>query len=224
MTTRGHHGLLLPGSGVAPAGTVSFVAASGTTYAVATSQDQTIPAGAAVGDLLLAFVMHRDTLTPPAGWTLVRTEGVNNTYIHSLSVYRRTCQSGDPGASTTWAQATSTRIAVHIVAFSGSTGTPTVDANNGTTRTTTAYDNTTTTATINGQIGIVSMSWVGANTIAQTMTDYTQTTTGPGTDSRLGVAYRTRNASQSTGGTWIANASGTNGQYHAQVSLMLKAP
>lgn len=97
---------------------VQFVAASGTTYVTATSQDQTIPAATAVGDLLLACVMHRDTLTPPAGWTLVATRACSGAGVTQYtSVYRRVAQSGDVSAPTTWGQASAARMAVHIQAY-----------------------------------------------------------------------------------------------------------
>lgn len=96
----------------------AYVAGSTTTYVVATSQNVNIPTQAQVGDLLLAWVMHRSNLTPPSGWVLVRNETCSAAGTrHDLSLYLRTAITGDGGASTTWGQEASTRLAVHIQVF-----------------------------------------------------------------------------------------------------------
>lgn len=99
-----------------------FIEANANAWTTAISQDAVIPASAVVGDLLIASVMARDTLTPPAGWTLavsqLCTNGSNN---QTQYIYYRICQIGDPGATTTWAQATNQRISVSIGAFRKST-------------------------------------------------------------------------------------------------------
>lgn len=109
-----------------PPSVVSFVAASGTTYVTAASQAQTIPS-AATGDLAIAFVMHRSALTSPSGWTLVLSQScVNAGTSQFLSIYKKVLASGEPGTSTTWTQATSGRMAVHMQTFHKSGGSPDV--------------------------------------------------------------------------------------------------
>lgn len=102
-----------------PVASVSFVAASGTTFSTATSQNCTIPNDADEDDLLLAWVMHRDAITPPSGWTLVDTAGpfTSTGATQYTSLYKRIAEPGDGGSSTTWGQATSQRMAVHIQSF-----------------------------------------------------------------------------------------------------------
>lgn len=100
-------------------GAVGFVTATtGVIATSTTSQAHSMPATALVGDLAIAFIMHRDTLTPPSGWTLVRAQAVTAVgATQTLSVYKRVVQSGDPGASFTWTQATAQRMAVHYEVF-----------------------------------------------------------------------------------------------------------
>lgn len=101
----------------------SFVAASDTRYGVSTTMDQDIPA-CEVGDMIIAAVMHRSALTPPTGWTLV--ESATTTYTaggggtQTLSLFSRVAEIGDSGSTTTWTQASSVRISVHIQTFRSS--------------------------------------------------------------------------------------------------------
>jgi hypothetical protein len=113
-----------------PTATGPVVAVSPTTFVTATSLNQTIPAKAATGDMLLAWVMYRSTLTPPSGWTLVRTETfIGGGFTQYLSVYERIATSSDPGASTTWTQASSARLGVHIQAFRKTGGYSVISSN-----------------------------------------------------------------------------------------------
>jgi hypothetical protein len=94
-------------------------AVSGTTYVTATSVSETVPASVQVGDLLLAFVMHRDDVTAPAGWTLVangKSTAGSNSY-HALSVFKRTAQNGDAGATVAWTIPTSRILGAHLLAL-----------------------------------------------------------------------------------------------------------
>lgn len=115
------------------AGTVSLVGTTDASYASASSIGRAIPSGVAVGDVAVAFLCHRWTVTPPSGWTLVGTASVNsadNSITQYLSVYTRTIQSGDAGSTATFSQQYSDSIAMAIGAYHGSSGTPTVKASN----------------------------------------------------------------------------------------------
>lgn len=92
-----------------------FVTASDTIYAVSTQQNKAIPAQTQAGDLVLAFVMHRDTLTIPPNWQIVLSCSASGPSLarHDLTVLRKVALPGDAGATVTWTQATSQRIAVH---------------------------------------------------------------------------------------------------------------
>lgn len=82
-----------------------------------TSVSTTAPASVAVGGLLLACIMHRDTLTAPSGWTLVKKSDINPGGTQYTSVYAKVAASADAGSTVTFTQATSQRYCICIVAF-----------------------------------------------------------------------------------------------------------
>jgi len=83
----------------------------------ASSISRIIQSSTAIGDLMLAFVMHFGPLTTvPAGWVLVTSvTGAND----RLSVYKKIAAAGDPGASRTWSMSVSSRFSVHYVVLRG---------------------------------------------------------------------------------------------------------
>lgn len=181
---------------------ISFVSASSVTYEIDTSQDVNIPS-CNVRDMLIAEVMHRDDLTPPAGWTLaaqVSASNVNSpTGVHILSAYYRVAQSGDSGDLTTWTQDSSQRIAVQILAFRKSFGTPHVVAIDADHVDTTSLDTINVPevdATDDGQMGVMFATSVlattplfGDDTMRITASGVTQTTPGVVADNRLCGGY-----------------------------------
>jgi hypothetical protein len=201
------------------------------TYAVATSQNATIPSGTAANDLLLAWVMHRDTLTPPAGWTLEKSQVCNNsTLTQYLSLYKRTAIAGDASAVTTWSQATSQRIAVQIQAYRHANAMSILAA-----ATTSSFSNgsgspetvdySPVTPTIIGQMTVHGATNIMANTSSTTTVSAsygTLSTPSNVTENRLFVAYGTAfNTSQKTG-SFTTNLSSTdNGE--AAISVVLTA-
>lgn len=89
-----------------------------------TSINLTIPAGAAVGDLAVVCLSHRDTVTPPAGWTLAATQsGSYSGTTGYESIYKRTVQPGDPGAVTAWSVGSSSQFGGMMLAFNHPTRT-----------------------------------------------------------------------------------------------------
>lgn len=210
---------------------VEFVAASGTTYSTGTSQNQTIPASSATDDMLIAVIMHRDTLTPQAGWTLVDSVAgflTSPSTTQTVSVYKRLCQIGDPGGSTTWTQATSQRICVHIMAFRKSSGTPSVidhDTAHTDNTSSTSQAMAVSTATADGQMGVMTASSILANLTptATTLTPSvgTQTTTATVDQNRLCAAYFARNNTQTTAGTVTSSQATLSTGGWAAVSLVI---
>lgn len=94
----------------------------------AASQTVVIPVTAEANDLLVAWVMHRSVLTPPAGWD---SEGSVKCGVYDqwLSTYSRVCEVGDIGANSTWTVAASGRFHVHIQVYAregGDSAPPTV--------------------------------------------------------------------------------------------------
>lgn len=186
---------------------VSFVGASSTVYASASSQAQTTPGGIAAGDLLLAFVMHRSPLTAPAGWTLVASQSCTyTTTTQFMSVYKRIAQSGDAGSSQTWTQETSGFIAVHIHAYRSSSGCDVVDfdsyAINGGSSLSAAY--AVSTATANNQIGVMAGTaiFVTAGSPSMAASLGTRTTPSSEANNRMCVAYVGRNSGHQTVGSF----------------------
>lgn|GEM_PF-1387529 len=84
---------------------------------VTSSISRLIQSSTAIGDLMLAFVMHAGPLTTvPAGWSLViSATGAND----RLSVYKKIAEAGDPGNSRTWVMSVSSRFSVHYVVLRG---------------------------------------------------------------------------------------------------------
>lgn len=210
-----------------------FISTSDTVYVVNTSENQTIPT-CEEGDLLLAVVMHRSALTPATGWTLVvgnlATSTPSPTGLHGLSICKRIAQSGDSGSSTTWTQATSQRMAVHIMAFRKDRGSPQViDGDTGT------LDNTAATsiaipevaATEDGQIGIAFATSAFAVNPDLTftgmhlhMTGSVQTTPEDELDNRLCGGYVVMTAGDVTEGTISTDGAGAGNSY-AAISLVI---
>jgi hypothetical protein len=210
--------------------TISYIAGSTVTYATATSQNATIPATAAVGDLLLAWVMHRDNLTVPAGWTLVENaSSLGGTVRHDLSVYQRLAIAGDPGAVTIWTQATSQRIAVQVQAWRHPDGTSIavsskLVANNTSTPQSIAY--APITPTLAYQMVIHGASFVATTSGSVTNTPSAGTLTTPSSvaDNRLAVAYRIASTpSVELTGQFNTNVSAQSNVGEASVSIVLTA-
>lgn len=75
-----------------------------------------------VGDLVIAAIVTRDTLTLSDGWTLISTSGVNSadTYGQRLSFAYKYATSGRESITVT--QASSQRLYINLVALQGATG------------------------------------------------------------------------------------------------------
>ncbi len=85
------------------------------------------PAGTAAGDILIAAVAVRPdtaTITPPAGWALVRQLSNSNATANLLAVYYKAATAAE-GASYAWVLGANTGADVGVMAFSGcDTNTP----------------------------------------------------------------------------------------------------
>jgi hypothetical protein len=102
----------VPGSGIA------FRAAAAGTNIGATSLLISRPVAAVAGDVLVAAITVRSTpvITPPAGWSLVRSDARATTF--SQAVYVHVAGGSEP-ASYTWTFSTSQTALGTIAAFSG---------------------------------------------------------------------------------------------------------
>jgi len=131
MSTRGHYGLLLAGSPF-----VTFVSSTTTGYVDgATSINiPSTPSGIQAGDGLFACLFSRSALTPPAGWTLVKSQTNTTITTQTLYVYRKdSVTSADSGQSFTWNQANAGRMGLHYTVVRSTSGNITVAESAGTT-------------------------------------------------------------------------------------------
>jgi len=91
------------------------------------------PAGTIQNDVMIApigFSPNTLTITPPAGWTLVRRVDNANANANSLAVYRLTAGAAEP-ASYTWTFSAAGYLAGGIATFSGVDTTTPIDVENG---------------------------------------------------------------------------------------------
>jgi hypothetical protein len=208
---------------------VLFVDASGTTIQTSsTTVSETIPLTTSVGDLLLAFIMHRSSATPPSGWTLVASATCTSPLTQSTSVYKRTASSGDAGASVTWTQSSAGRIIAHLNCYRGTLSPADVVA-----YATTSQNSVDTNilpwanvvATADGQIGVAASSCILAHTggAATTMSASSGTMSSPASaiDNRMAVARLARNNGQTLGGQFTDNLVSPTGNANASVSVVV---
>lgn len=183
---------------------ITWVGGSSFTQSTGTSHAATSPSGLANGDLLLAAVIARSTITPPSGWALVHqsadfTDGIST---QRLAVYRKnSTASGDSSTSFTWSQASSAPIGVVYAAARNADASPSVSS--------TTVDEfsfpvlsiapNNIAATQNGQLMIIFASTVegdpaGGNPAAPSL--FTLFSGATASDYRLAGAYRSVNTGQ----------------------------
>ncbi|NIZ92024.1 PKD domain-containing protein [Kineosporiaceae bacterium B12] len=117
----------------APAGgssSVAFRAASGAANTATTSVSVDVPSGAVTGDLLVAAVSVRGapTLSPPAGWSLVRLD--SNGTTSRTAVYQHRLSAGD-APLLTWRLSSAQAATLGVVAYSGVSSASPVDVDAG---------------------------------------------------------------------------------------------
>jgi hypothetical protein len=203
-------------------------AVSGTRYVTATSVSETVPASVQVGDLLLAFVMHRGALTTtPSGWTLVVSDGGN--YSGSgipdqyLSVFKRTAQVGDGGTSIAFEVGASGRMGIHIMSVAPD-GVPLDVVSNQSVSISNANMSTTAMAggTLSGDgmivAGITFVTAISPSTITPP-SGYVLSTPGSVGDNRMGAAFKLSEG-ETASGNWGFNTTANNGG--AVITLIIK--
>lgn len=216
------------------AGNAMSVVAGSTVYPAssATSVSPTVPAGASVGDLLLAFVVTFYPITSaPAGWTLVDSQinpfsggGLNTT----LSIYSKTAVSGDINASITFTYGTAQVsgacvLAIHkansTTATVGSTTKSTQDLS-GVTFAAAAITATAGQMIIASQCAIYAVT--GGATIYTVPSGLTQHTPTSINENRLCVGTKVSAAGESFSGNFSNNGyGGTVTQEVSSISLVI---
>lgn len=96
----------------------TVIGTTASNFTTSTSQTKAIPSGTQVGDLIVAFVMHRDVLTVPSGFALVsQAEAATSAGVQYCSVYSKVATSADIDANATFSQATSQRLSLSLMSF-----------------------------------------------------------------------------------------------------------
>lgn len=197
-----------------------------TEFSTVISQSRIIPQITQDGDLLVACIMHRDTLTAPSGWSLAESAGpVSGSGVNQYtSIYTKKASSTDAGASVTFTQATSQRMATHIIVVRGDNDKEVQVANSGnfvdTTTSTTVSNIAQVAATDSNQLAIATSSWINALTSEINISDPSCGWTETGTSTlpadtvtnnavRMGTAYQLISSPNATIGTFTRN--GING-------------
>lgn len=131
-----------------------------------TSLTVATPAGVVAGDVLLAHLANRNhidaEITPPAGWTLVRTD-MSSWTIRGW-IFVRVATAGEP-ATHTFTSSVASYLVANVVAYAGVDGTNPIDAhagksNSGSTTFTTPQ---LSTSTANGAaVWFGAQAWTGA--------------------------------------------------------------
>lgn len=202
MSTRGHYGLLLAGSPF-----VTFVSSTTTGYVDGATSINTpsTPSGIQAGDGLFACLFSRSALTPPAGWTLVKSQTNTTITTQTLYVYRKdSVTSSDSGQSFTWNQANAGRMGLHYTVVRSTSGNITVAESAGTTNNSAAHANIPTlTADVDGELflmcataAVATFGGGGGDTWAPSA-GATLRSTAFAENNRLAVQTQARNAGQS---------------------------
>lgn len=110
---------------------VSWVGGTDLVETTGTSVAATSPAGLADGDMLIAAVFARSTITPPSGWTLIGQTGTftGGSTSQNLAAYRKnSTAAADASTSFTWSQSSSDALGVVYAAMRGADSSPTYAA------------------------------------------------------------------------------------------------
>lgn len=192
----------------APSDSISFVAATGASYTTGTLiNSPTSPAGVQSGDGLFAIIMARSTITPPAGWTLVKSQSNTGSLTQTIAIYKKDATSpSDSSTAFNWSQSSSARLALAYVLVRSSTGSLTVlgsdsATNTGASSSTQSVTVPVLTATSAGEIFIIAgSSELGGASNADVWaasSGATMRSTASVIGNRIGVETQSRNSGQS---------------------------
>lgn len=213
---------------------VNYVGATQPVYTTAASISQPLPV-CAVGDLLLATVMHRAALTVPTGWVQVAQQVVTGGgFSQYTTVLSKEALAADSSGTVTFTQAANSRIAATVAAFRGTLSTPSVSLSATSSDTTTNIGSPTPGAPItvagnarkmlvvaqsailvatNLAVSYSQPSGFNAQTVSSADANANQT--------RMSVGYKTTTAEAFSGSFNLSPASASP-SYTASVSLVLE--
>lgn len=199
-----------------------------------------IPAGTLTDDQMIAAIAVQPstaTVTPPAGWTLVRQVNNATATTNSLYVYRRTATGTEP-PSYTWdfsnwitgaAAAAGGYAAGGIQSFSGvDTATPVNIDSNGTNTNGTAHTTLSVNTTVANTMVVTNHAYASSGTFAtgSAMTEAYDVAalTAPNAAGQSIAGYYVAQAGIGATGTKIANASGDGDRGNAHILALRPAP
>jgi hypothetical protein len=198
---------------------VTWVSGTAIFSAIATTVATTLPTGLSDDgkDGVFAFVMHRGTLTPPAGWTVKATVTFNHpTDTQYVSFAQKdTVAAADSGTAATWTQDEASVLYATYAHCRGVVGRARYAASN--TGSTNSTSSTTITSPSITCVRAQEMLLLSGSTMLASGSSYTATAptgstlwTGGMAAMRLAAAYYKRLAGEGTSGTWTLIASGSN--------------
>lgn len=218
---------------------VSFISATGTDYGTTTSiSSPSSPSGIQNGDGLFAVVMARGAITPPAGWSLVKSQNNTNTADQTVYVYRKdSVSTSDSSTAFTWTAASGSRIGLAYIVARSTSGVVDVAETDSTTQN---YTSTTLphnvpapvlTADANGELFIVAATSAIASVSPSTSTwaagasGLSIRTTATQAENRLAAFTAARNAGQSNGTpiTYTSSAGGSSNGAYSSITIRLRA-
>lgn len=201
--------------------TVAFVASTGTNYVDSgtTINSPSTPPGIASGDGLFAIVFGRSALTPPAGWTLVKSQANADANLQTLYVYRKDAvTTGDASTAFIWAQAASGRMGLAYIVARSTSGTITVAQSDGLETDVPSSPSPqnvpvpTLTATTAGELFLMAATSLSGSVSTNTWTassGATLRTIGAQPNNRLAAATQSRNAGQSNSSPMVFDIAAT---------------
>jgi hypothetical protein len=215
-------------------GTVSFVAATGTSYVSSgtTISSPSSPAAIQNNDGLFAVLMSRSAVTPPSGWTLVHSFQTPAGFEQKVDIYRKdTVTTGDSSTAFVWTLAASGRSGLGYINTRSTTGSMTVAQVDGvgTANPSAATHNVPTpvlTAGVDGELFIFAATSTitiasGSSNTWSPPSGATLRTTASQLDNRLAAATQSRDNGQSNSSPWTFTMSGSAASDFAAITLRL---
>lgn len=116
----------------------------------ASSISLTVPSDTNEGDVIVAYLAHRASLTPPSGFTLAKSQA-NIDSSQFTSIYYKVASSSDAGSSVTFTQSSSVRISMGLIILEKASGVS-VEATNGSAQTATPLSAPSATTAVKGSL------------------------------------------------------------------------
>lgn len=215
-------------------GTVSFISATGTSYAgtgATTISSPSSPASIANGDGLFCILMARSAVTPPSGWTLVHSYAAPAGFEQKVYAYRKNSVStSDSSTAFVWTQASSGRMGLAYITVRSTTGSMAVvqvdgvgqaDGNTG------AHNVSAPvlTATADGELFLLAatstFTAASASNTWAAPSGATLRTTAAQVENRLAAATHSRNNGESNSSPWTFTMGTSSASEFAAITIRI---